>query len=241
MRNGKPMPVYERIKADVLDNIDRGLWRPGDRIPSEHELVKQFGVSRMTVNRAMRELSDAGRLLRIPGTGTFVAQPDTDSSLLDIQSVDEYIAGRGGKHRSQLVSLEMVAADDVSAPHLELNVGDDLFHIVMLHFDGDVPLQFEDRYVNAGLVPGFMEQDFRAVTPSRYLVDEVPVTEIEHTIEAVLPSDEEARHLCIVADEPCLVLRRRTWWNVSVVTSVRLVSPGSLFSLSGRFKPFTRR
>lgn len=241
MRNEKPMPVYEKIKADVLDNIDQGLWRPGDRIPSEHELVKQFGVSRMTVNRAMRELSDAGRLLRIPGTGTFVAQPDTDSSLLDIQSVDEYIAARGGSHRSQLLSLERVAADKTNAPFLELNVGEDLFHIVMLHFDGAVPLQLEDRYVNAGLVPGFQEQDFLAVTPSRYLVDEVPVTEIEHTIESVLPSEVEASHLCIDRGEPCLVLRRRTWWNSSVVTSVRLVSPGSLFSLSGRFKPFTRR
>ena len=235
------MPVYEKIKADVLDNIDHGLWRPGDRIPSEHELVKQFGVSRMTVNRAMRELSDAGRLLRIPGTGTFVAQPDTDSSLLDIQSVDEYIAARGGEHRSELLSLDRVAADKGNAPFLELNVGEDLFHIVMLHFDGAVPLQLEDRYVNAGLVPAFQEQDFLAVTPSRYLVDEVPVTEIEHTIEAVLPSEDEAHRLCIDGSEPCLVLRRRTWWNSTVVTSVRLVSPGSLFSLSGRFKPFTRR
>lgn len=241
MRSDRPMPVYERIKSDVLDNIDRGLWRPGDRIPSENELVKQFGVSRMTVNRAMRELTDAGRLLRIPGTGTFVAQPDTDSSLLDIQSVDEYITGRGGRHRSQLVNLERVAADATTAPYLELNVGDDLFHIVILHFDGDVPFQFEDRYVNVGLVPDFMDQDFAAVTPSRYLVDQVPVTEIEHTIEAVLPSRDEARDLCIADDEPCLVLRRRTWWNSMVVTSVRLVSPGCLFSLGGRFKPFTRR
>jgi len=241
MRNDRPMPVYERIKSDVLDNIDRGLWRPGDRIPSENELVEQFGVSRMTVNRAMRELTDAGRLLRIPGTGTFVAQPDTDSSLLDIQSVDECIASRGGRHRSKLVSLERVAADATTAPYLELNVGDDLFHVVILHFDGDVPFQFEDRYVNLGLVPDFMDQDFSAVTPSRYLVDQVPLTEIEHTIEAVLPGRDEAHDLCIAEDEPCLVLRRRTWWNSMVVTSVRLVSPGCLFSLGGRFKPFTRR
>lgn len=241
MRNNRPMPVYERIKSDILENIDQGLWRPGDRIPSEHELVEQFGVSRMTVNRAMRELTDAGRILRIPGTGSFVAQPDTDSSLLDIQSVDEYIAGRGGRHKSEIVSLERVPADETSAPLLEIDVGADVFHVVMLHFDGDVPLQFEDRYVNAALVPAFSEQDFLTTTPSRYLVDEVPVTEIEHTIEAVLPGEQDAQHLRIPEDEPCLVLRRRTWWNDSVVTSVRLVSPGNLFSLSGRFKPFSRR
>ena len=120
MRNNRPMPVYERIKSDILENIDQGLWRPGDRIPSEHELVRQFGVSRMTVNRAMRELTDAGRILRIPGTGSFVAQPDTDSSLLDIQSVDEYIAGRGGRHKSELLRLDRVAAEwDLATRHGE--------------------------------------------------------------------------------------------------------------------------
>lgn len=241
MRGDRPMPVYERIKEDILGNIDGGLWRPGDRIPSENQLVKQFGVSRMTVNRAMRELTDAGRVLRIPGTGTFVAQPDTDSSLLDIQSIDEYIARRGGRHRSELLALEKISADAASAAQMELKPGDGVFHIAMLHFDGDVPLQYEDRYVNAGLVPAFPDQDFQAVTPSRFLVDEVPVTEIEHTIEAILPREDEARYLGIATDEPCLVLRRRTWWADAVVTCVRLVSPGNLFSLSGRFKPFTRR
>ena len=90
----RPMPAYERIKVDILHHIDGGTWRPGDRIPSENDLVRQFGVSRMTVNRALRELTNDGRLLRVPGTGTFVAEPDTDSGLLDIRSVDDYIAGK---------------------------------------------------------------------------------------------------------------------------------------------------
>ena len=79
------------------------------------------------------------------------------------------------------------------------------------------------------------------MTPSRYLVREVPVTEIEHAIEAVSPDAVEARRLGISGDEPCLVLRRRTWWNDAVVTRVRLISPGRLFGLSGRFKPFSPR
>jgi GntR family histidine utilization transcriptional repressor len=241
MPNRKPMPAYERIKVDILGNIDDGRWRPGDRIPSEHDLVRQFSVSRMTVNRALRELTDAGRLLRIPGTGTFVAQPDTDSGLLDIQSIDEYIAAQGGRHKSEIVAFESLEADAESAGFLDLLAGDPVYRIVMLHFDGEVPLQFEDRYVNAALVPDFPDQDFSVLTPSRFLVDAVPVTEIEHTIKAVLPGPEEARHLAIAADEPCLMLHRRTWWNAKVVTRVRLVSPGNLFSLSGRFKPFSKR
>ena len=235
------MPAYEKIKVDILDRIDCGAWRPGDRIPSEHQLVERFGVSRMTVNRALRELSDAGRLLRISGTGTFVAQPDTDSGLLEIQSIDDHIAARGGIHRSQVIRLERLAADEETAAHLDLRSGDALFHVVVLHFDRNTPFQLENRYVNAEVAPAFGDQDFSRITPSRYLVREVPVTEIEHAIEAVSPSAGEARRLGISSDEPCLVLRRRTWWNDTVVTRVRLISPGRLFGLSGRFTPFSRR
>jgi GntR family histidine utilization transcriptional repressor len=241
MSDVKPMPVYARIKVDILGNIDKGLWRPGDRIPSEHNLVKQFGVSRMTVNRALRELSDDGRLLRIPGTGTFVASPNTDSGLLEIQSVDDHISAQGGVHRSEILHLKKIRAEKEIAATMEIGEGDDLFHVYLLHMNRDVPFQLENRYVNADLVPGFGEQDFTKFTPTRFLVAEVPFTEIEHSIEAVSPNAEEARYLGIADDEPCLVLRRRTWWNSSVVTQVNLLSPGSLFKLSGRFKPFSRR
>lgn len=235
------MPAYEKIKTDILDRIDRGALRPGDRIPSEHQLVERFGVSRMTVNRALRELSDAGRLLRISGTGTFVAQPNTDSGLLEIRSVDDHIAARGGVHLSRVIRLERVAADEETAAHLDLHSGDAAFHAIVLHFDRNTPFQLEDRYVNAKVAPAFGDQDFSRMTPSRYLVREVPVTEIEHAIEAVSPDAVEARRLGISGDEPCLVLRRRTWWNDAVVTRVRLISPGRLFGLSGRFKPFSPR
>ena len=237
----RPMPAYERIKVDILQHIDGGAWRPGDRIPSENDLVRQFGVSRMTVNRALRELTNDGRLLRVPGTGTFVAEPDTDSGLLDIRSVDDYIAAHGGTHRSEVLSLTEVTADEETADLLDTVSGASLFHIVMRHFDDDTPFQLEDRYVSADLVPGFADQDFGIVTPSRYLTDAVPVTEIEHVIEAVAPGAEEKNQLNLTNSDPCLVLRRRTWWNDDVVTHVRFVSPGHLFRLSGRFKPFSRQ
>jgi GntR family histidine utilization transcriptional repressor len=237
----RPMPAYERIKVDILHHIDGGTWRPGDRIPSENDLVRQFGVSRMTVNRALRELTNDGRLLRVPGTGTFVAEPDTDSGLLNIRSVDDYIAAHGGKHRSEVMSLEEVVADDAVAALLDTVAGVRLFHIVMRHFDDETPFQLEDRYVNADLVPGFVDQDFNSRTPSSYLTDAVPVTEIEHVIESVAPDVDEQKFLKLAASDPCLVLRRRTWWNDDVVTHVRFVSPGHLFRLSGRFKPFSRR
>lgn len=70
-----PAPFYEKVKQAISEKIAAGVWRPHDRIPSEAELVAQFGFSRMTINRALRELTDEGLLVRLQGVGTFVAEP----------------------------------------------------------------------------------------------------------------------------------------------------------------------
>jgi DNA-binding transcriptional regulator YhcF (GntR family) len=66
-------PIFQRIKDYLLAQIAAGQWKEGDVIPSEQALVKQFGVSRMTVNRAVRELTAEQVLTRRQGSGTFVA------------------------------------------------------------------------------------------------------------------------------------------------------------------------
>ncbi|STR46286.1 Histidine utilization repressor [Klebsiella oxytoca] len=77
-----PAPFYEKVKQAISEKIHSGVWRPHDRIPSEAELVAQFGFSRMTINRALRELTDEGLLVRLQGVGTFVAEPKGQSRCL---------------------------------------------------------------------------------------------------------------------------------------------------------------
>jgi histidine ammonia-lyase len=77
---GPPRPLYRKIKAYILKQIEDGRWKPDQRIPSENQLVKRFAVSRMTIHRALRELTHEGRLIRIQGVGTFVAKPGPPTS-----------------------------------------------------------------------------------------------------------------------------------------------------------------
>src|SRR3546814_6131468 len=71
-------PRYAAIKQSICDAVRDGHLKPGDRVPSESELVKQFDVSRMTANRALRELQAAGVLVRRAGSGSFIAEPKPD-------------------------------------------------------------------------------------------------------------------------------------------------------------------
>ena len=64
-------PLYARVKDHILGHIRSGAWMPGARVPSENELVESFGISRMTANRALRELTADGYLARVPGVHRF--------------------------------------------------------------------------------------------------------------------------------------------------------------------------
>ena len=83
---GVAATLHEQIKTHVMQRMLDGTWAPGHRLPSEHEMVAQFGVSRMTVHKALRELASAGRIVRVAGVGTFVAEAKPQSTLLQIAS-----------------------------------------------------------------------------------------------------------------------------------------------------------
>src|SRR6201994_4788209 len=92
-------PLYLQVKRHILDNIDSGKWAAASRVPSENDLVKTFGVSRMTANRALRELSDEGVLVRIAGVGSFVAERQAHAHPLEVRGIADEIRSRGHVYR----------------------------------------------------------------------------------------------------------------------------------------------
>ena len=230
-----PVPFYEKVKQTISDNIASGVWRPHDRIPSEAELVAQFGFSRMTINRALRELTDEGLLVRLQGVGTFVAEPKGQSALFEIRSIADEIAARHHQHRCEVLTLEQTQSNALQATALNVREGTLIFHSVMVHYENDLPVQIEDRCVNASVVPDYLAQDYSQTTPHAYLSLIAPLTEGEHIVEAVRATAEECALLNIKEHDPCLLIHRRTWSASHIVSHARLLFPGSRYRLQGHF------
>lgn len=230
------MALYEQIKAFITHKIRDGSWAAGHRLPSESELVAQFGVARMTVNRALRDLVEQGRIVRVAGVGSFVAEDKPQSTLLQIANIASEIRARGHDYRCEFLVAERIAASPDVAAWLDLRPGESAFHTVCLHLENDVPVQLEDRYVNPRVVPHFLEQDFSTIPPSEYLVRNVPFDQIEHVVDAVLPTAEQAERLDMPPADPCLLLTRRTWTRTVPVTMVRCLHPASRYRLGSRFR-----
>jgi GntR family histidine utilization transcriptional repressor len=113
--------------------------------------------------------------------------------------------------------------------------GGRVFHSLIVHYENDIPVQIEDRFVNALVAPEYLQQDFTLQTPYAYLNQVAPLTEGEHVVEAILADAAECKLLQIEPSEPCLLIRRRTWSGRQPVTAARLIHPGSRHSLEGRF------
>ncbi len=226
----KALPAYEQIKRYVLEHIANGTWKAGDLIPSETELVKEFGVARMTVSRALRELTVERVLTRVQGSGTFVAA-QVESTVLEIRNIADEIMGRGHRHTAHVLLLE--ASDDPQAlAALDLARGP-VFHSRIIHCEEGGPIQYEDRYINPAVFPDYLVQDFTVETPNHYMVRVAPIQRAEFRIYAQKPDAYIRRHLAMEVGEPSLMMWRRTWVGDAVATSVQLWHPASRFHLFG--------
>ena len=229
-------PAYEQVKGWIRQHIARGEWKPGDVVPSEAALMERFAISRMTANRALRELATEGLVTRVQGSGTRVAQLHRISSQLVIRDIHEEVAERGHVHSTRVVKVAEEKAGPELAESLGLRKGARVFHTVLVHLENGVPIQYEDRYVNPQAAPRYLQTDFSRVSPTSHLLQHAPLTEASYTIEATLPTPEEAQALEIRTGEPCLVMMRRTVSGAHVASVARQLYPGTRYSFSGRFQ-----
>jgi GntR family histidine utilization transcriptional repressor len=231
----RPLVPYEHVKASLRQRIAEGGWEPGVRLPSERELVQQFGCARMTVHRALRELEAEGLIERRQGSGSYVAQLHPISNLLRVRDIHDEIAERGHAHATRVIRAARVKAGAAVAAAMRLRKGAAVFRVQLVHVENGLPIQLEDRHVNPALAPDLLQRDLASVTPSHVLCEHAPLTEAEQVVEAVLATPEQARLLEVAPGSALLMVSRRTVSQGAVASVARLYHPGERFRLVGRF------
>ncbi|MEO7497407.1 MAG: histidine utilization repressor [Massilia sp.] len=227
-------PIFQRIKDYLVGEIASGRWKEGDLVPSEQALVRQFNVSRMTVNRAVRELTAEQVLTRRQGAGTYVAPRKYQATLVEIRNIADEIGARGHVHRSHVQLLEPGRASELLALAFGLAAGAPLFHSLIVHFENAVPIQLEDRWVNPACAPDYLAQDFTRITPNAHLMAAAPLHGARYSIEALAPPREVAELLAIEARQCCLVLKRSSVSGQRVASVVTMWHPGHLYQFTGQ-------
>ncbi|MBZ8132887.1 histidine utilization repressor [Afifella sp. IM 167] len=228
-------PLHDQIRRAVAAPILSGVWKPGERVPPEMELMEVFGASRMTVNRALRALADQGLIARRRRAGSFVAIRAGEHAVTSIGDIRRETEARGETYgyelllrRESRVSAMMSLASGVSA-------GTPVLHLNCRHLAAGRPAVLEDRWINLAVVPEALHGPFDHDPPGPWLLANVPFTEGEHRIAAIRAGATAARLLAMRPDEPCLSVERRTWRGKEMITFASFVYPGSSHVLSGKF------
>jgi GntR family histidine utilization transcriptional repressor len=225
--------LYEKIRKNIEDKILTGAWAPGHRIPFERDLMAQYGCARMTVNRAIASLVDAGLIVRRRRVGSFVAQPHIRSLILDIPDIKADVVARGGSYGLRLLSRKIRKA--IRAEEKALAGEGSVIVLRCLHLANGRPFALEDRIINLKAVPAAEAADFSVDPPGTWLLGHVPWTEAEHRITAINADAATARILDVPSGEACLMLERRTWRGKANITAVRQIFLGATYDLIARF------
>jgi GntR family histidine utilization transcriptional repressor len=228
---------YLQVKDFILERIAGGTLRAGERVPSENELTRTLTVSRMTANRALRELAADGVLVRVAGVGTFVAEQRVHAHPLEVRNIADEIRARGHEYRVKVLALDSVSASRELAERCGVKPGAQLDYSLLTHFEDAAPLQVEERYVNPQVAPGYLRNDFSRTTPHEFLIRVAPLQRAEHIVRALVPERRIRRLLRLEAGEACLLIMRRTFSHGRIASVADLYHPGSRYELAANCQP----
>lgn len=237
MTDLKDATLHKRIRSDISERILSGAWPPGHRIPYEHELMAEYGCSRMTVNKALAPLAESGLIVRRRKVGSFVSRPRIHSVVLDIPDIPAEVTARGEPYGYELQSRKVRLAGRREIEELGLDRPVEVLALRCLHRASGRPFALEERLINLAAVPEAADVDFTRVAPGSWLLGHVPWTEAEHRISAANVPRATSILLGIEAQAACLVLERQTWRGADRITHVRLTFPGEAYDLVARFAP----
>ncbi|NLE44425.1 MAG: GntR family transcriptional regulator [Chloroflexi bacterium] len=224
----KPVPLYQQLYDSLLDRIDQGELRPGDRLPSERQLCDEFNLSRATVRQAFRELSRRGLIRTVPGCGTFVSTPR--SNLV----VDVSLAGfttdlhrHGVSPSSSLLGSNVITApgDDL-VDAMRLQAGEQVLAVERLRLVDSVPLALHKVYVNLRMCPQLLRSDLAEMSLFRFLRDEcgLTITRAEEQVYAALATQRELDVLRLSYPASVLRTERTTFTDTGEVVEFAVAS-----------------
>jgi len=210
---GSFTPMYFQIQTQLLKMIQSGRLRPGDALPSEDELSRACGVSRMTARHALQSLKSQGFASRHKGQGTFVSQPRVEKDIMHLSGFTAEMRALGLQPSSQVLGAEMTPASAEVASRLRIEVEAPVFNLQRLRCADGQPVAVEEVWISREQFPGVDQIDFSSASLYRTLRERygIRVSRADEILEARAASTREADLLKIPRRSSVLAITRTLW------------------------------
>lgn len=199
-------PAYLSIHDSIKKDVEQGLWKVGDRLPSERDLAESFSVSRMTLRQAISLLVEEGVLERRVGSGTYVASQRVQEKMQGTTSFTDIVQAQGRTPSSKLISYQRKLASKTEMQALALNAHDYVVRMERIRYADQIPLVFEVASIPEHLISAFdkseiVEHFFKTLTDSGYVIGKS-----QQTIYAKVASEKVANYLAVNKGHAILAL-----------------------------------
>lgn len=208
LKREDPKPLYQQLEEIIREKIESEEWKPNTAIPSENELSKMYGISRMTARSVITQFVREGKLYRVQGKGTFVSEPKITTSSLSYMGIREQLERMGYQIKTKLLDVKKVPCNERIARKLELPQNTEVYIIERLRYVKDEPLSIHTSYIPAEYCKNLEETDLEGeqlcvILDKEYGLKRKKVIE---TLESSLATEREAVLLSVKPRFPLLML-----------------------------------
>lgn len=233
--DGRSLPIYQQIKEYILEKIATGEWRPNYKIPSENEISEAINVSRMTVNRAFKELTEEGYLFREKGAGTFVAEPFQLMPFFELLPISQEIAIEGDQFSAEIIKMcEVLADKETLKTYFGIDIQEPCFYSEICYFSNGQPIQYEQRYVLASFAPNYLKETFESFCSATYLQKLSPILSQRHILEAIIPDTDLRAILDMRVDEAGFKVTEKLKISHKIVSYSKQFYPASRYKFHSK-------
>lgn len=224
------LPLYAQLREILRTDIEKGIWKVGEAIPTEQDLVVQYQVARSTVRQAIMDLVNEGLLYRKQGKGTFVCRNRRLDAMEPLLSFSAEMVSRGVTPHAQILEQGLTPK---LPPQVEALMGShSIYHLLRLRFANEVPLALEYSYFDAEVLPGLEHENlegslYQLLAHNRRL----QITKVEQAIGSARPDAEQAERLNMEPTETVLILERTMYCEGRPFYWLRFVYRGDLYRL----------
>ena len=234
--NGKSaIPLHMQLEEILKSNIRDGIWGAGDRIPSENEMSRIYGVSRMTVRSVILRLVQAGLLYRVQGKGTFVSSSKITGRPLSFMGIQEQLDQKGYKNTTKTVYTRIIDADRKLADILQVEKNAKIVVIARIRFVEESPFSFHISYLPEKLYPDILskESEFENRQLCDILKEDYGTVQknIMETMEIVWADKEKAKLMQVQEGYALLHLEETVYGKMD-----RVIEYSNVYFRGDRFK-----
>lgn len=234
MNSADKTPLYYQLALQIEENIEKGIWRKGEPIPSERELIKLYNISRITVRNAIDELVKRGKLEKIHGKGTYVLEQSIVQNLGNLYSFSKEMEKQGKISKTKLLKLQVIPCDFKIASKLQINEGDEIIYLERLRCTEEDPVMVERSYFIKNKYSFIMDIDFSSKSLYKTLENDygIIINKVKESFSACMLTENECMKLGIHHDQYGLLVKRTSFHDEEVVCYSTTVAPGNKFEFT---------